>query len=326
MPVTSDSTQPPPTDPALDRCWAAFCRWDATALELKKQITRYRGTVFLLGLLGAVLGTLSVPGALWTLESENVVRAIAAASGFSLALATFFSKEILTPDRERSWVRARAAAETLRAECLRYAAAVPPYADDATAPESLLARLGEVSNRVKGISSTNHFTKTPAPRRRLTVDEYIKERVLTQIDYFSRKSESHARTLARWRQVTFVLGGISVLLGAGGALYGEGAFAPWIAVLTTMGASIAAYLGSNRFQFLVTTYEAMREQLETLVAHWASKRHTDADTAARDAFIVRCEEALTLESKGWVAEWSGSPEKAADDVKAAAEAGTPSGP
>jgi len=95
------------------------------------------------------------------------------------------------------------------------------------------------------------------------------------------------------------LGVLAVILGALGA---TGWTAGWIAVISTITASVAAYAYAGRYQYLIISYQATGDKLERLRALWKAKGKTDADKDERNKFIIECEEVISIENSAWMAE------------------------
>jgi hypothetical protein len=116
---------------ALENVWGEYRTWAATARQQRAEIASWRFRVLLLTILGAGLGTLSqylptfssVDTSAW-LSPAGITGIL---SAMVIAFATYFSREILSPDRERRWIRARSVAEALKAEAYLFRTAVPPY-------------------------------------------------------------------------------------------------------------------------------------------------------------------------------------------------------
>ena len=86
---------------ALEYTWGEYRVWAATAREQRAEIFSWRSRVLLLTIAGAVLGTLSNEIADPELEAAfwfSLPAILGLLSGATIALATFFAKEILRPD------------------------------------------------------------------------------------------------------------------------------------------------------------------------------------------------------------------------------------
>lgn len=288
---------------ALEHVWGQYRVWGATARAYKTRLSRWRRIVLALGLAGGVVGVLSsqqwIPwGGLW----PPLPKALGAASALLLGLAAYFSKEILSPADEGRWIRARAAAEAFKREAYLLLARVPPY-DGAVVT---LERADEITRAVEGLRYERlsaEQKKESLPGTPLSVGDYIRVRVSEQVEkFYEPGAEKNWAVARKVKAVTVVLGALSIVQGALGFLWvGVPAFA---AVVTTLSASLAAYLYAGRYQYLAVSYLATAQKLGGLRAAWEVSGRTDADAAERNKFILDCEAVIAAESGAWMAEWT----------------------
>jgi hypothetical protein len=263
--------------------------------------------VLALGVAGGVLGALSTPNALSFLPFWNnwndPPQWFGILGGICLGVAAFFTRELLSPEREGRWVRARAAAEAFKRESYLMAAQAPPYAGAVT-PASL-DRAGEIN------ATTADMQEVAVPEEKriegllpcpITVDKYIEVRLEDQMNYYRNKAGAHAKVVERIRNMTFVLGVGAVVLGY--LISNQGLRAGvWLSVITATTTSLTAYLYARRLQYLVISYLAAARNLEALSVRWGTSGKTDADTAERNQFILDCEKILSSENSSWISEW-----------------------
>lgn len=303
-------TTPPDPQPderrraALEHFWGQYRTWAETAGKQQRSLAAWRLRVLLLGVAAALLAAASDPRALPWPEgwpTWGVPRsAFGVAGGVVLGLVAFLTRELLGPEREGRWLRARAAAEAFKREAYLLAAAAPPYDGPLTRSllergRGILAGVGDLQEepvageqRLKGMP--------PCP---LSVDEYVAERLDDQIDYYRSRAGAHGTVVGRVRGLTVALGVAAFVLGATGG----GGAGVWLVVITTVTASLAAYLYANRLQYLAGSYTAAARNLDALRVGWQTFG-ADADAAERDRFILDCEAVLSAENQSWIAEWS----------------------
>jgi uncharacterized membrane protein YphA (DoxX/SURF4 family) len=291
QPTTSWS---PAQAQALAYAWGEYRVWAATAREKKKAMSDWRLRVLALTLAGALLGTLSSQIA----GLATLAWLLGLTGGALIALAAFLGRELLKPDQERHWVRARSLAEALKAETFLCRAGAPPY--DAPDPAlRLLARVRELLDQVKDLPAASlspDQKREGLPAGPLTVGQYIEERVDDQLEHFYRpKAKAYEDLMQRGRTVTLVIGGAAVLLG----VLGQGT-AAWVAVLTTLGTAVAAHIYANRYQYLVISYQATARQLESLKVEWNLMKADEKDRK-RHKFLLDCEESISIENSAWMA-------------------------
>jgi hypothetical protein len=289
---------------ALEHFWGQYRIWAETARTQQKSLNAWRLRVLLLGVAAAVLGAVSDPRALPWPEgwpTWGVARsAFGVAGGILLGIVAFLTRELLGPEREGHWLRARAAAEAFKREGYLVAAGAPPYDVPLTRAllersRGILAGVGDLQEesvaeeqRLKGMP--------PCP---LSADVYVAERLDDQSKYYRRRAGEHRVVVGRVRSLTVVLGVAAFVLGA----LGGGGAGVWLIVITTATASLASYLYANRLQYLIGSYTAAARNLDALRVGWQTFG-ADADAAERNRFILDCEAVLSAENQSWIAEWS----------------------
>ncbi len=256
----------------------------------------------MLTILGALLGTVSSQISGLQATASSVIGII---SGALIAIAAYLGREILKPDQERLWVRARSLAEALKGETFLFRTGAPPY--DAPEPASkLLERVQEFLKEVKDLPAANlsqDERRERLPEGPLSVGQYIEDRVNEQVENFYRpRAKQYDELMKFWRTVTLIVGGLAAILGALGKWT-----AAWVAVLTTIGTSVAAHIFANRYQHLIISYQATARQLEFLKNQWIVMGSPEQDPEKRIRFILDCEEAISIENSAWMAKWTEKP-------------------
>src|ERR1044072_1188019 len=288
---------------ALEHIWGQYKLWASTSRALKSKLSQWRRIVLTLGLAGGIVGVLSSQTAIpWDSLWPPLPKALGVASAVLLGLAAYFSKEILNPDSEGRWIRARSAAEAFKREAYLLRARVPPY-DAEVIP---LTRVEDIRKAVEGVGYerlTAEQKREGMPSAQLSVADYIRERVDDQIEsFYEPKAEENKAVVRNISIITKALGALAVLLGLLGYLWaGLPAF---VAVITTVTAALAAYLYAGRYQHLVVSYQATAQKLAGLRAAWLVSGKKEEDTADRNKFILACEEVFATENGAWMAEWS----------------------
>lgn len=299
---------------ALDYIWEQYCIWSNTAVRLRASLTFWRRLVLILGIAGALAATLSTRPFIAEAAAGRaawlgyVPRGFGVLSAILLGLAAFFSQRVLSPKDEEQWVGARAAAEAFKREAFLLVAKAPPYDVDAsTAPAEAISNSLRALERFPPDSVRGGEAPPACP---LTVDDYIKVRLKEQEDWYVRRAGDHRRVLQRIRSFTFALGALAVILSA----ISSNATAPWVAVITTLIATLTTYLYAWRYQYTVVSYLATASRLSALRARWRTSRKTEADTAERNQLILECEGILSAENKAWMTELNRRDETGAAQV------------
>jgi hypothetical protein len=298
----SSSTNQPTKDSATAFVWGQYRVFAATSRAYKAELSAWRLRVLALSIGGAFLATICQQSSGWGLEGGRLdwlPTALGVLSAIALGLAAYFGKEILNPEKERRWIRARSTAESLKAEAYLFLAGATPY-DKAEAVDLVFKRTEELIDTVKDLPTKTISEEDKGkglPPTALSVDQYIEMRVNDQInEFYVPRAIENERVTKRGRQISLFLGALAVVLG--------GWTAAWVAVITTVTVAIAAYLYAGRYQYLVISYQATARRLELLRSRWQASGMTDANADERNQFIHNCEEAISVENNAWMAEFT----------------------
>jgi hypothetical protein len=292
------------TDNVIQSLWDEHVAWSQTAGALKSQRTLWRTVVLALTALGAILQTIAV-------TAPPVKLAAGSLGTVALALVPFLSRYFLTSEDTSKWLRARSISEGIKSEIYSYRAGAEQYLG-ADALEALRRKVRDIRNWGKNIEVERAKVgspTTPAPPS-LDADAYLQRRIYQQVkEYYRPNARRNAELAERFRWAEIVLAGLAATLSAIATFLGEpgsGKLGPWVAVLTTIGGSIAAHAAASRYDFQATTFFATARQLEDLALDWQA-----ADKAAPSKewseFVRACEEAISAENRGWMAKLDEKP-------------------
>lgn len=284
--------------------WNEQLGWSQTADRLRDVRTRSRSIVMALTVAGAVLQTFAGTG-------DPAFRTAAGIAGtIALSLAVGIAGFFLKPENTQRWLRARSVAEGIKSEFYAYRASADPY----TAPDALQL----LQEKIRGIIGyardlAGHRARTipkmkPMPEK-LDAEQYLRRRIDAQIEsFYLPKAKLNADRAARFRNVEIGLALLAAIMSAistyvakqtTGVDASSFALGPWIAVITTLGGSIAAYAAASRYEFQATSYYATAQELRDLKHSWILLR--DKPEANWAAFVRRCEEVISAENQAWKA-------------------------
>ncbi|MGD9159284.1 MAG: DUF4231 domain-containing protein [Desulfobacteraceae bacterium] len=290
---------------ALRYTWIQYRLYAKTSRNRKREITIWRFRIFILGVAGAVFGVLCQQSIQFELNKilwQHLPTLLGMISAFILGVATYFGKELVNPEQERQWIRSRSIAEALKSESYLFVTGVKPYDKDDRS-DRLLKETKKLLESVNGLtheSLSEEGKSVGLPSDKITTKDYIEQRVNDQIDHFYRKkSREYIIEIGNFKKIGLILGIIAIALGALGS---TGWTAGWVAVISTLSASITAYVYASRYQYLIVSYQATANRLEFLRTHWLSSGKTDTDKDDRDKFILDCEDAISIENNAWMAE------------------------
>ena len=213
------------------------------------------------------------------------VGGVAAVIFFALTLALRAYRMSVRPTR--TWQDSRAAAESIKTLCWRYAVGsrlFPTDMDDAHADRLFVERLREILGGIRGLQTVQptgsaHAQITPWMRRvrSTALDErravYERDRIDDQQQWYAARTELNRRQLNRWNLVVLGLEFVGVIAGslkAFGVLDLSWSSGDLLGVAATMGAAAAAWVQTRQYATLVSAYAIANEELaaiRTLIAH-----------------------------------------------------------
>ncbi|HMJ60327.1 MAG TPA: DUF4231 domain-containing protein [Bryobacteraceae bacterium] len=281
----------------INGAWSAYRQCAATSAFHKSQLELFTKASLWLGIAGAVLGTLAQfvhPN-----PTSVTARALGIAGSLAVALAGLAATQAVSGDKEKLWIRCRAAGEALKSAVYLYSASVPPF-DAPDRGVALGQRVERALRDLDGIALRPGKPDKPPPES-LNAAGYIAARVDDQIDYYTRSANKYQKKADFWRYCALAGAATSTGLAVVSAMF---SLSPWVALLATVTASITAYVKNHRYELMIGLYQATAMRLQSLKDQWLDSGKTDSGKTDRDAFIQRCEETLALENGAWVAQWS----------------------
>jgi hypothetical protein len=285
---------------------SAFVIADETAAW--GQRTHLRLTRLELGLLilAAASGLVSTPIG----DQDIDLGGLLAVVFFALTLALRAYRMSTRPTR--TWQDARAAAESIKTLCWRYAAGsrlFPPDLDDAAADRLFVERLQELLGTLRELPTVQsaagaHEEITPWMRtlRAAPLEErrtaYERERIADQQGWYAAKSDFNRRQSQRWGLAVLSLEFLGVVVGAVkafGLLSSGSAGGVVLALVATLGAAAAAWVQAKQYATLASAYAIANEELaaiRVLAAHAAGE-------AVWAEFVDSAEAAISREHTMW---------------------------
>jgi len=292
-------------DAALKEAWGVYRTWAKTSRTNALQLRRSRWSVLILAISGSALSTAGQfvhSSAIATDKISLVHRALGSLGAIALALGTYLTRELVTEEAQRKWLRSRAIAEGAKSECFLFRLGVSPY-DGPDSTQKLLDVLILQRRLVAGLthdvmSNAEYVERLPIGP--LTIRDYVRSRVEDQIAWYDKAIASNIRSIGRSRTITVVLGGVSVVLSIV-ALNNAGAeFVPLVASLTV---ALASSVAAAQYGYLIASYQATGDQLRALKQEWSLSDHPECDDAIFQ-FAKGCERAMASENSAWMAKLS----------------------
>jgi hypothetical protein len=278
----------------IEQAWSEYRGWAKRAHVLQSSARHWSSMSLVCAVLAAILGTAAAQVA----GGSVLGRASAFAAAVVAAITPVIGREILSADSEARWIRARAAAEAIKSECFRFAAQLGEYAGP-TANTVFMGRrdaLAEPAERSGLTSLADPIPKEGDPRCPpvpLTAAWYIEHRLDEQIRYYAKGQTENERAAVQLRTISFTSAIVAAILGVAGSSFGQGWFAPWIGVMTTITVAVLAYGLLDRRQFLAASYGAMAMRLSRIKDTFSE---ASVDLAS---LVMATEDLLQSEHAAW---------------------------
>jgi hypothetical protein len=279
----------------LTQIWNTYRGWAKLARDAQTETERWNVLALILVCAAAIFGAIS------TAAPQSWSSWAAGAAALASALGAYLGRQFVGTGKEAEWIQARATAEGIKSECYRYTARSGPYAADGSAADAaklLAARTDEISKQAtdKGLVRENDSVPTSDDKRQppdpVTKEWYKANRIQDQIEYYQKGRAKNQRAADTLWWIAFTAGAAAVVFGGLGAWAQR--FTPWIGVMTTIAAAVAAYGLIDRRKYLIASYAASQERLERILAI--------DDVAPTDLadLVATTEDLLEGEHKAWL--------------------------
>jgi len=275
--------------------WRQHRRWSIVTSRADRFLRRWRSVNFGLIVAGSALGALAAQDT-WFSTTVTVALGIVGAS--ALAVAAVLQSRVLSTEKLRERVAARATSETMKGLVFQYLAGVEPFAG-ADRDLALNAKVKEVRDRAtarKSLTMGVEPDDKPLPSI-IGIADYVRGRAEDQRNWHDRRSGDHRTLAGRWRAAEVIAtAAAAVLAAAGGVLHGPDLSA-WVAVATTVAAAIAAHLAVQQHERIADAYGQTVIDLDALLGDLDP---AIADPARAAAFVADVERVLAAQNGAWV--------------------------
>ena len=297
--------------------WQDQALWSAVANELGNSVRRWRVGAAVAAVAGLFFAVLA--GTLVSADWQDRRGQITLVGVLLLALVPYVRQKMLAPERLQAWVRARNVSELLKEAIYRHLMGASA-ASDGVAPEGRATAAGSLSRRCSEIKQAAAdlarlaAAVTPAQRERklrLTLADYLEERVEGQIHYYKKGGEQAGKTARRLHAAEFALGLAAVGLGALSGLNEQvtaqagsvDALMPWLTLVATAATAITAHLAAARHDELASRYFATYDLIKSQRDEWLQRPGHEAADQVR-SFVDQIERTISSENGAWVSDWN----------------------
>jgi hypothetical protein len=294
------------SDAALKEMWLKYRGWAARANEVKGGLDRWRWWVLVLTVSAAVLATLAAQIKPFYDDANVLPQVISGASAVIMTLVAFIARSMLDPGIEQRWIRARALAESAKAESYRYAARIPPY-DGTDSGVQMIEKVESLLTAGADIPVKDEPAEKALeslPNYPLQIEDYIRLRIDDQVDGFYRpKAAQNERNANLCAYATQILSAFAAVLGALGTFYPKSGVEIWVATIGTVTGAISAFALGRRYQQLAATYRVTADRLALRLARWRIQTQQAKSVAADVALVTDIEGLISAENQAWMAEF-----------------------
>jgi hypothetical protein len=281
----------------VEWAWQRQSVWSQAADHLKAGPGRQRelrlaltAAAAALALAGSQVKALSFPSSV----------ALAVAAALALAAAGLLRGRA-DAEQVRRWTRARSVSEALKSEVFLFLSGSGTYQTGGGERrlEAEVSRLEREAGDLERFTAGIQARDRPLPAVH-DVDSYLDVRVRrSQLEGYYEPKARLMRQRLRLLKVTEVsLALIAAGLAATAAVWPG--VAAWAAVVTTAGGALAAYVASERYEFLWVEYSRTAGELRRLLS-----RHTGADgrPLSDSELVQECEQVISVQNEAWMAKW-----------------------
>ena len=286
-----------PVIPAVEWAWRRQSIWSQTADKLKANSNRL--WEFRLGLTVAA-AALALAGSQLKTVSPPASIALAVAAALALA-AVGLLRGRQNVEQVRRWTRARSVSEAIKTEVFQFLCQSGSHdaPDRERRLEAEVQRMeyeaGDLQRYTEGVQAKDR----PLPAVR-DVGSYLDVRVRqSQLEgYYEPKARLLRQRLRALKAVEVTLALVAAALAAMAAI--SPSAGAWAAVVTTAVGAVAAYVASERYEFLWIEYSRTASELRRLL-----DRRTAADgrPLSGSELVSECEQVISVQNQAWMAKW-----------------------
>jgi hypothetical protein len=286
-----------PVIPAAEWAWQRQSIWSQTADKLKAGADRswkFRLALTVaaaaLALAGSQLKTVSFPA--------SIVLAVVAALAMA-AVGLLRGRQ--NAEQVRRWTRARSVSEAIKTEVFLFLSRSGIYdgPDRDRRLEAEVQRLEQEAGDLQRYTGEMHAKERPLPAVH-DVDSYLEVRVRQSqlAGYYKPKARLMRLRLRELKAVEVTLALVAAALAAVAAV--SPSVGAWVAVATTAGGAVAAYVASARYESLWIEYSRTASELQRLLDR---RTASDGRTLSGSELAGECEQVISVQNQAWMAKW-----------------------
>jgi tetratricopeptide (TPR) repeat protein len=267
---------------ALDIAWQRQVELSTKADEASRRYLRLRDWVIALGVLATLLAILTDVHS----GSKPLGQMVDSIFRVGLILAPIIATAVLAfankfQQGER-WLALRTGAEEIKKEIFLYRT-ILQYQEKRE--QWLSERVADIQRRVfdavggdlilnaTGVGSgswAGQGNRRDPGNTDLLADEYLHYRLEDQLDWHGKKAEGLKARRVRLQVGIYAFGGLSTLLAGLANIPEFGGLGIWVALTSSLGAGLAAWLELRQIDSTITNYSHVTNELQIIRDHWRS--------------------------------------------------------
>lgn len=271
----------------------------------RRHIVQFRAQLLLL-IAAAMAGAFTLR---WHDGGPDWAGVVAAAAFGAAILVRLYAEQRRD---EREWYESRAAAESAKTLCWRFAVAGKPFPEsmsDEDAKQLLASRFAEIGSELKyveisvpaseGGEVTSKMLELRHAPLAIRIKSYDRDRIRSQQDWYASKSRWNERRARTWLKAVLAAEGLGLL---GGVMKATGIVnIGLLGLFSAIATAIGAWLQMKQHGTLSAAYNVTARELRQ-VATLVDETRSPDDWAN---FVDKAEEAISREHTMWVASRTG---------------------
>lgn len=294
---------------ALEQAWERFTLLDKNAIRRQSYFKKEQIWILALGVLVTILALTQSQ----LLDIELIKKDLFIDKLFHLFIVLLpITTSVLIAASNRfkegnKWILLRAGAEAIKREIYLYRVFKKVFIDKKSTELSLEERLVDKINRISeklGKTEINLMALLPLEEKdiekykdRLNLlepDDYIKNRLDDQLNFYDKKTKKLEKKLKLLHWLIYIIGGLGTFLAAMG-------FELWVALTSTLVATITTYLQYQQVENTLMVYNQAVINLSNIKAWWTALPDEKRKKSENIKNLVKhTETALQNELSGWV--------------------------
>lgn len=317
----------------LTDAWSRYDDLDESAIRKQALFTKLQGVILSLGVIATLLAIsqsgsalpaslkqlLPAPLSQYKSTLHVLIHVLMVLTPITISVLVAASSRFREGNK---WILLRASAEAIKREIFRYRMQAGAYGSDqclqASRESKLAAKLKDISSalaqsEVNRTSLLGVVKNDPTRLRFLNPDDYLKDRIDDQINYFVKKTGGLYRRLKTTQVCIYVAGGAGTFLAA---FRGD----VWVALTTAIATALTTRLEMDQVENTLVQYNQALTGLRNIASWWKALSQWEKGRGKNvDLLVEQTEKTLEGELAGWVQQMQTALDKLTEKEQVATE-------